>query len=175
MKLVIINDCCKGEEQKFAPEQISSMVLQKMKSNAEAFLGKNVKKAVITCPPCFNDSQRQATKNSGAISGLNVLRIINETSAASIAFGIDKYYKGERNVLVYDLGGGKLGVSVLSFERGVFYTKAVNGDIHLGEYFDNSIVILIIVLLIILIIVLLIILLKNLNNIQLIFQQTQEL
>ena len=131
----------KGEDQKFAPEQISSMILEKMKQTAEAFLGKNVKKAVITCPAYFNDSQRQATKDAGAISGLNVLRIINEPTAAAIAYGLDKTFKGERNVLIYDLGGGTFDVSILSIEGGVFEVKATNGDTHLGgEDFDNNLV-----------------------------------
>nr|QWE91206.1 heat shock protein 70 [Placidida sp.] len=130
----------KGEEKTFFPEEVSSMVLNKMKEVAEAYLGKEVKNAVVTVPAYFNDSQRQATKDAGAISGLNVLRIINEPTAAAIAYGLDKK-DGERNVLIFDLGGGTFDVSLLSIEDGIFEVKATAGDTHLGgEDFDNRLV-----------------------------------
>jgi len=130
----------KGEEKTFKAEEISSMVLTKMKDIAEAYLGKEVKNAVVTVPAYFNDSQRQATKDAGAISGLNVLRIINEPTAAAIAYGLDK--KGdEKNVLIFDLGGGTFDVSLLTIEEGIFEVKATAGDTHLGgEDFDNRMV-----------------------------------
>merc|ERR1712139_13305 len=114
------------------------MVLVKMKEIAEAFLGREVKNAVITVPAYFSDSQRQATKDAGVISGLNVLRIINEPTAAAIAYGLDK--KGpEKNVLIFDLGGGTFDVSLLTIEEGIFEVKATAGDTHLGgEDFDNK-------------------------------------
>ncbi|KAK7347617.1 hypothetical protein VNO80_22153 [Phaseolus coccineus] len=133
----------KGEEKKFSAEEISSMVLVKMREVAEAFLGHAVKNAVITVPAYFNDSQRQATKDAGAISGLNVLRIINEPTAAAIAYGLDKKAsrKGEQNVLIFDLGGGTFDVSILTIEEGIFEVKATAGDTHLGgEDFDNRLV-----------------------------------
>ncbi|ESW26864.1 hypothetical protein PHAVU_003G154800 [Phaseolus vulgaris] len=133
----------KGEEKKFSAEEISSMVLIKMREVAEAFLGHAVKNAVITVPAYFNDSQRQATKDAGAISGLNVLRIINEPTAAAIAYGLDKKAsrKGEQNVLIFDLGGGTFDVSILTIEEGIFEVKATAGDTHLGgEDFDNRLV-----------------------------------
>jgi heat shock protein 1/8 len=130
----------KGEVKQFAAEEISSMVLMKMKEIAEAFLGREVKNAVITVPAYFNDAQRQATKDAGVISGLNVLRIINEPTAAAIAYGLDK--KGaEKNVLIFDLGGGTFDVSLLTIEEGIFEVKATAGDTHLGgEDFDNRMV-----------------------------------
>eukprot|EP00253_Pinus_taeda_P034446 PITA_34446 len=133
----------KGEEKHFAAEEISSMVLIKMKEIAEAYLGTTVKNAVVTVPAYFNDSQRQATKDAGAISGLNVMRIINEPTAAAIAYGLDKKASssGEKNVLIFDLGGGTFDVSLLTIEEGIFEVKATAGDTHLGgEDFDNRLV-----------------------------------
>merc|ERR1712227_691294 len=131
----------KGEEKTFSAEEISSMVLTKMKETAEAFTGKSVKDVVITVPAYFNDSQRQATKDAGAIAGLNVLRIINEPTAAAIAYGLDKKTSGECNVLIFDLGGGTFDVSLLTIDDGIFEVKATAGDTHLGgEDFDNRLV-----------------------------------
>jgi len=130
----------KGEVKTFAPEEISSMVLTKMKEIAEAYIGKEVKNAVVTVPAYFNDGQRQATKDAASIAGLNCLRIINEPTAAAIAYGLDK--KGEeKNVLIFDLGGGTFDVSLLTIEEGIFEVKATAGDTHLGgEDFDNRMV-----------------------------------
>ncbi|KAK4374895.1 hypothetical protein RND71_005572 [Anisodus tanguticus] len=133
----------KGEKKQFSAEEISSMVLVKMKETAESFLGFKVKNAVVTVPAYFNDSQRQATKDAGSISGMNVLRIINEPTAAAIAYGLDKKSsrRGEQNVLVFDLGGGTFDVSILTIEEGIFEVKATAGDTHLGgEDFDNRLV-----------------------------------
>jgi L1 cell adhesion molecule like protein len=130
-----------GEDKKFHAEEISSMVLNKMKETAEAFLGGTVTDAVVTVPAYFNDSQRQATKDAGAITGLNILRIINEPTAAAIAYGLDKKGAGERNVLIFDMGGGTFDVSILTIEDGIFEVKATAGDTHLGgEDFDNRVV-----------------------------------
>ncbi len=131
----------KGKVERFHPEQISSMVLTKMKKIAEDYLGKEVKDAVVTVPAYFNDSQRQATKDAGQIAGLNVMRIINEPTAAAIAYGLDKNVTQERLVLIFDLGGGTFDVSLLSIEDGLFEVKATAGDTHLGgEDFDNRLV-----------------------------------
>jgi L1 cell adhesion molecule like protein len=137
----IIQVSFKGETKTFAPEEVSSMVLTKMREIAEAYLGKPVKDAVITVPAYFNDSQRQATKDAGTIAGMNVLRIINEPTAAAIAYGLDKKTKGETNILIFDLGGGTFDVSLLTIDEGIFEVKATSGDTHLGgEDFDNRMV-----------------------------------
>ena len=133
----------KGEEKLFVAKEISSMVLTKMREIAEAYLDTTVNKAVITVPAYFNDAQRKATKDAGGIAGLDVLRIINEPTAAAIAYGLDKMAGrvGRRNVLIFDVGGGTADVSLLTIEEGVFEVKAVSGDTHLGgEDFDNRMV-----------------------------------
>ncbi|XP_021760874.1 heat shock cognate 70 kDa protein-like [Chenopodium quinoa] len=132
----------KGEEKRFTPEELSAMVLMKMKDISEAFLGTSVKNAVVTVPAYFNDSQRQATKDAGAIAGLNVVRIINEPTAAAMAYGLDTKANGsdtpEKIVLVFDLGGGTFDVSLVAIKKGEFKVKAVSGDTHLGGGdFDN--------------------------------------
>ena len=131
----------RGETKTYRPEEISSMVLIKMKEIAEAYIGEGVTDAVITVPAYFNDSQRQSTKDAGAIAGLNVLRIINEPTAAAIAYGLDNKGDGEKNVLIFDLGGGTFDVSLLNIDDGIFEVKATAGDTHLGgEDFDNILV-----------------------------------
>ncbi|EAZ63599.1 heat shock protein 70 [Scheffersomyces stipitis CBS 6054] len=133
----------KGETKVFTPEEVSSMVLTKMRETAENFLGTTVTDAVVTVPAYFNDSQRQATKDAGLIAGLNVLRIINEPTAAAIAYGLDKKGQSahEQNILIFDLGGGTFDVSLLAIDEGIFEVKATAGDTHLGgEDFDNRLV-----------------------------------
>lgn len=137
----IIEVSYKEENKEFSPEEISSMILVKMKEISEAYIGKDVKNAVITVPAYFNDAQRQATKDAGLIAGLNVLRIINEPTAAAIAYGLDKKTETEKNVLIFDLGGGTFDVSLLTIDEGIFEVKATAGDTHLGgEDFDNRMV-----------------------------------
>ncbi len=137
----MINVKYKNENKSFSSEQISSMVLQKMKETAESYLGEKVDKAVITVPAYFNDSQRTATKDAGSIAGLDVLRVINEPTAAAMAYGLDKGSNGEKNILIFDCGGGTFDVSLLNIDDGVFEVKATAGDTHLGgEDFDNRLV-----------------------------------
>merc|ERR1719419_865585 len=138
----VISVTFKGEQKEFFAEEISAMVLQKMKETAESSLGRKVAKAVITVPAYFNDAQRQATKDAGHIAGLNVLRIINEPTAAALAYGLDKNTKGDKNVLVFDLGGGTFDVSILTIAEGsLFEVRSTAGDTHLGgEDFDNRMV-----------------------------------
>jgi molecular chaperone DnaK len=133
-------ECNVGQKtEQFAPEQISSMVLAKLKADAEAFLGEKIEKAVITCPAYFNDAQRQATKDAGTIAGLEVLRIINEPTAASLAYGLDK--KADETIAVFDLGGGTFDISILEIGDGVFEVKATNGDTHLGgDNWDSTLI-----------------------------------
>jgi len=126
---------------RYTPQEISARTLMKLKEIAEAYLSKPVKNAVITVPAYFNDSQRQATKDAGTISGMNVLRIVNEPTAAAIAYGLDKKSAQEKNVLIFDLGGGTFDVSLLTIEDGIFEVKATNGHTHLGgDDFDNRLV-----------------------------------
>lgn len=139
-----IEAAVKGDKKQMSPEEISSMILVKMKQIAEAYLGQEVKNAVITVPAYFNDAQRQATKDAGVIAGLNVLRIINEPTAAAIAYGLDKKSgskQGEKNVLVFDLGGGTFDVSLLAIDGEIFEVQATSGDTHLGgDDFDQRLI-----------------------------------
>ena len=131
----------KGQEKTYHAEEISSMVLAKMKETAESYLGSTVDSAVITVPAYFNDAQRNATKDAGKMAGLNVARIINEPTAAAIAYGLDKKNEEEQNVLIYDLGGGTFDVSLLTIDDGIFEVRATAGDTHLGgEDFDHNMV-----------------------------------
>jgi heat shock protein 1/8 len=134
----VIHATVKGEAKTFSPEEISAMILGKMKETVETYTGHEMKNCVITCPAYFNNEQRQATKDAGAIAGLNVLRVINEPTAAAIAYGLDKQNNGERNVLIFDFGGGTHDVSLLTIDDGVFEVQATAGNSHLGgEDMDN--------------------------------------
>lgn len=132
----------RNEEKLFTPEEVSSMVLTKMKETAEAYLGQSIRDAVVTVPAYFNDAQRQATKDAGHIAGLNVMRIVNEPTAAALAYGLEKNLTGEKNVLIFDLGGGTFDVSILTIDEGsMFEVRSTAGDTHLGgEDFDNRMV-----------------------------------
>lgn len=134
------NQKVEAEGKQYTPQEISAMILQYLKSYAEDYLGEKVTKAVITVPAYFNDAQRQATKDAGKIAGLDVERIINEPTAAALAYGIDKTEK-EQKVLIYDLGGGTFDVSILDLADGTFEVLSTNGDTHLGgDDFDNVLV-----------------------------------
>jgi len=129
-----------GDSKPFSPEEVSAMILRKMKETAEAFLGEAVTHAVVTVPAYFNDAQRQATKDAGAIAGLQVERVLNEPTAAAIAYGLDRSKQAEENILVFDLGGGTFDVTLLTIDNGVFEVKATAGDTHLGgEDFDQRV------------------------------------
>ena len=137
----LIEALYKNETKQFKPEEISAMVLGKMKDIAESYLGKEVKKAVVTVPAYFNDAQRQATKDAGTIAGLEILRIINEPTAAALAYGLQDKCETEKNILIFDLGGGTFDVSILSLDDGIFEVKATAGDTHLGgEDFDTRMI-----------------------------------
>src|SRR5438034_5694066 len=128
-----------GNGKKLTPPEVSAMILQKLKTDSEAYLGDKVTQAVITVPAYFNDQQRQATKDAGQIAGLNVLRVVNEPTAAALAYGLEK--ENDRIIAVYDLGGGTFDISILEIQKGVFEVKATNGDTHLGgEDFDIMLV-----------------------------------
>ena len=128
----------KNKEEKYYPEQISAMILENIKKNAEVFLGEEIKDVVITVPAYFNNAQRQATIDAGKIAGLNVMKTINEPTAAAIAYGLNDHFEGKRNICVFDLGGGTFDVTILEINNKKFTVKATGGDTHLGgEDFDN--------------------------------------